>query len=86
MKHLQNYLDNQNFRAKLFGHKLYDINTLTQTEVDDLCQRIDSDLSPENLSCDGELPRNQVNAKYRGLVGAVRDLHSLGFTITLTEI
>jgi hypothetical protein len=25
-------------------------------------------LSPENLSCDGELPKAQVNAKYRGLM------------------
>lgn len=32
--------------------------------------RIENSLSPENVSCDGELPRNQVLAKRRELEGA----------------
>jgi hypothetical protein len=35
---------------------------------------IDSDLSPENLSCDGELPRAVVNRRYRELTAAAKDL------------
>jgi hypothetical protein len=38
---------------------------------------IDAKLSPENLSCDGELPRSQVQARYRALTGAAQDLIKL---------
>jgi hypothetical protein len=38
-----------------------------QCEVLDLFSRLAADLSPENLTCDGELPRSQVNARLRGL-------------------
>jgi hypothetical protein len=38
---------------------------------------IDAALSPENLSCDGELPRSQVQARYRQLTGAAKDLIKL---------
>jgi hypothetical protein len=42
-----------------------------------VAQSIDSALSPENLSCDGELPRSQVQARYRALTGAAKDLIKL---------
>jgi hypothetical protein len=35
---------------------------------------IDCALSPENLSCDGELPRAEVNRRYRELTAAAKDL------------
>jgi hypothetical protein len=35
---------------------------------------IDAKLSPENLSCDGELPIAQVRARYRSLTAAAQDL------------
>jgi hypothetical protein len=42
---------------------------------------IDSKLSPENLSCDGELPMTQVRARYRALTGAAQDLVRLDPTM-----
>jgi hypothetical protein len=42
-----------------------------------IAQIIDSDLSPENLTCDGELPRSQVQARYRQLTAVARDLIKL---------
>jgi hypothetical protein len=42
-----------------------------------VAQSIDSELSPENLTCDGELPRSQVNARYRQLTAAARELIAL---------
>jgi hypothetical protein len=38
---------------------------------------IDSSLSPENLTCDGELPRAEVNRRYKELTGAAKDLIKL---------
>jgi hypothetical protein len=33
-----------------------------------LLNRVDSDLSPENLTCDGELPRAEVQRRYNFLM------------------
>jgi hypothetical protein len=38
---------------------------------------IDAKLSPENLSCDGELPIAQVRARYNALTSAAKDLVQL---------
>jgi len=46
-----------------------------------VAEMIDSDLSPENLSCDGELPRTEVNRRYRELTAAAKDLVKLDPTV-----
>ena len=44
-------------------------------------------LSPENLSCDGELPRAQVQAKYRRLLKEWAALEKLvGRKVTENEV
>jgi hypothetical protein len=59
--------------TKMRNHGLHPrLRTLTgydgiQCEVLDLFSRLAADLSPENLTCDGELPRSQVNARLRDL-------------------
>jgi len=42
-----------------------------------VAKMIDAKLSPENLSCDGELPMSQVRARYRALNSAAQDLVKL---------
>ena len=42
-----------------------------------VAEAIDSALSPENLTCDGELPRAEVNRRYRELTAAAKDLLKL---------
>lgn len=77
MKALQAYIDQQNKWNSLFsGNKVvYEINTAKGREF--VARNIDSALSPENLSCDGELPRAEVNRRYRALTAAARDLVKL---------
>lgn len=77
MKALQAYIDQQNKWNSLFsGNKVvYEINTAKGREF--VARNIDSALSPENLSCDGELPRAEVNRRYRALTAAARDLIKL---------
>jgi hypothetical protein len=53
----------------------YEINTAAGRER--VAKMIDAKLSPENLSCDGELPRSQVQARYRSLTAAAQDLVNL---------
>ena len=75
MSALTTYLDRKNSFAKIFGSK-----ELSLQNADDrkrLAQSIDSDLSPENLTCDGELPRNQVQARYKQLTQAAKELIKL---------
>jgi hypothetical protein len=46
---------------------------------------IDAALSPENLTCDGELPRAEVNRRYRELVTAARQLKKLDPAVSFYE-
>jgi hypothetical protein len=79
MQSLQKYIDQKNQWASLFkGQRtepLYEVDTAAGRKR--VAGMIDSDLSPENLSCDGELPMTQVRARYRVLTAAARDLVKL---------
>ena len=73
MKALQAYIDRQNKWNAMFGnHTPYEVATAAGRKR--VAEVIDCALSPENLSCDGELSRSQVQARYRELTGAARDL------------
>ena len=79
MKALTTFIDNKNRYASLFkGQRtepLYEVQTAAGRKC--VAEMIDCKLSPENLSCDGELPRSQVQARYRALTGAAQDLVKL---------
>lgn len=49
------------------------IKDLTAPELSELLD-IHCGLSPENLSCDGELSREEVNARYSALMGRLAAL------------
>jgi len=42
--------------------------------VDDIARRLDGDLSPENLHCDGEISVAEANQKYRFYERVYKDL------------
>jgi hypothetical protein len=46
---------------------------------------IDSALSPENLTCDGELSRTEVNRRYKELMTAARQLKKFDPAVTFYE-
>ena len=79
MRALTTFIDNKNRYASLFrGQRtepVYEIQTAAGRKR--VAEMIDSDLSPENLSCDGELPRAEVNRRYRELTAAAKDLVKL---------
>jgi hypothetical protein len=50
-----------------------------------IANAIDCDLSPENLSCDGELSIAQVRARYQTLTKAADELKALDPTINFME-
>ena len=79
MKALNAWIDQQNRWASLFkGQRTeprYEIQTAEGRKR--VAEAIDCALSPENLSCDGELPMSQVRARYRSLTSAAQDLVKL---------
>jgi hypothetical protein len=83
MRALTTFIDNKNRYASLFrGQRtepVYEIQTAAGRKR--VAEMIDSDLSPENLSCDGELPRAEVNRRYRELTAAAKDLVKLDPTV-----
>lgn len=81
MKHLQAYIDQQNKWNSLFsGNKvIYEVQTARGREF--VARHIDAALSPENLSCDGELPRAEIQRRYRALTQAAQELINLDPTM-----
>ena len=83
MKALTQFVAQKNHWNSFFKGEQYEIQTAAG------CQRvadmIDAALSPENLTCDGELPRAEVNRRYKELMGAARDLKRLDPTVSFYE-
>jgi hypothetical protein len=81
MKSLESFVKQQNDWQAIFGGRQLVIGQDNQRIAD----IIDSQLSPKNLTCDGELSRSQVNARYRTLTAAARDLQKLDPSVKFYE-
>ena len=66
MKNLEAYVEQKNKWNAIFGHGAMNF-PLAQTDANDLMQAIASELSPENLHCDGEASLTHVRAKAKQL-------------------
>jgi hypothetical protein len=69
---LQNFVDKENAYMTIFGRK--PLSLAIAKDRQEIANRIDSQLSPENLSCDGELSRTETNRRYQALTTAARQL------------
>jgi len=75
MKALNKFIADKNHWNSFFKGEQYEIKTAQGRKR--VAEMIDSCLSPENLTCDGELPRTEVNRRYKELTGAAKDLIKL---------
>jgi hypothetical protein len=75
MKELKNYVDQENRFSAKFGQRPLDLNSAADRQK--IADKIDSALSPENLTCDGELSRSQVQTRYRNLARCADQLLKL---------
>jgi len=80
---IEQYVEKKNTWGKLFGNK--PLSLLSATDRQKIADSIDADLSPENLTCDGELPRSQVQARYKMLTRAAQELQSIDPAVTFYE-
>ena len=80
---IEQYVERKNAFAKLFGTK--PLSLLNAKDRQAIADSIDCELSPENLTCDGELSRSQVNARYQFLTRAAAELKSIDPAVTFYE-
>ena len=80
---IEQYVERKNSFAKLFGTK--PLSLLNAEDRQKIADSIDAELSPENLTCDGELPRSQVQARYKFLTRCAEELRSIDPAVTFYE-
>ena len=83
MKTLKNYVEDKNRWEAIFGNPPLDLNSAEDRQK--IARAIDSELSPENLSCDGELPHDEVMERYRRLAKAADQLRELDSSVKFYE-
>ena len=85
MQALNKYVEDKNTWQILFsGTKLLTLDTVSGRKA--VAEQLDSDLSPENLHCDGEISQAQAMKKYRALSKAAEQLLKLDPTQTVEEL
>ena len=72
---IEQYVERKNSFAKLFGTPA--LSLLRAEDRQKIADSIDAELSPENLTCDGELSRSQVQQRYNFLTRAAQELASI---------
>ena len=80
---IEKYVDQKNSWNKIFGGRT--LSLLNKEDRQKIADSIDADLSPENLTCDGELSRSQVQAKLNFLRRAASELKSLDPSVKFYE-
>jgi len=80
---IEQYVEQKNTWGKIFGSK--ELSLLNKADRQAIANSLDSDLSPENLSCDGEVCGAQLQAKYRYLTRCAAELLSIDPSVTFYE-
>lgn len=72
---IERYVADKNNWNSLFGKNK--LSLLVKADRQRIADMLDADLSPENLTCDGELPRAEVQRRYNFLTKAAKELKSI---------
>lgn len=83
MKELKEYVIQKNMWNILFDKKGLSLTSAKDRQR--IADMIDSDLSPENLTCDGELPRGTVIARHKQLTKVAKQLLALDPSVKFYE-
>ena len=75
ISNLEHFVEQENRMAGIFGNKT--LSLLNKADRQRIAEMIDSSLSPENLTCDGELSRSQVQQKFTYLNRCAAELVSI---------
>lgn len=83
MKALNEYVDGRNRIRAMFKQRPLNLDSAKDRQQ--LADDISCSLSPENLTCDGELPRSVIQKKYEMLMRVRQQLERLDSTVTFYE-
>jgi len=83
MSALTDYVEQQNRYNAIFGTAPLSLAIAKDRQT--IADMIDSNLSPEHLTCDGELSRAQVQKRYKQLTTAARQLKKVDPAVTFYE-
>ena len=83
MKTLNAFIKSENAWTAIFSGRVLEIATAKGRQ--EVAEVIDNKLSPENLTCDGELSRAEVNKRYTQLTRAADELRALDPSVQIYE-
>ncbi len=80
---IEHYVEKMNSWARLFGGK--ELSLLNGKDRQAIMNSLIADMSPENLTCDGELSNQEVEQRYRYLNRAAQELLSIDPSLEQAE-
>lgn len=83
MSALTDYVEQQNNWNRIIGQA--PLSLAIAADRQKIANMIDSNLSPEHLTCDGELSRTEVARRYKQLTTAARQLLKVDPAVTFYE-
>jgi hypothetical protein len=84
MKALNEYVAQKNAWGKIFGSAPMSLSSAQDRKQ--IAQHIDSELSPENLHCDGEISHAEAMRKYKRLATVAKQLQKLDPSVQIYEL
>ena len=81
---LESYVESKNRWQAIFKSRQYSL--LSAVDRQAIANMIDAEMSPENLTCDGELPAGQVRDRVRYLSRCAEELLSIDPSVTFYEM
>jgi len=84
MTALQAYINQKNKWNAIFKGEQFELETAKGRQR--VADSLDADLSPENLTCDGELSRSQIRAKHSALTAAATELFRMDPSVRIYEL
>jgi hypothetical protein len=81
---LEQYVEQKNKWRSIFNQK--PLSLLNAQDRQAIANSIDSEMSPENLTCDGELPRAEVSRRIKFLSRCAEELLSIDPSVTFYEM
>ena len=80
---LEQYVEQRNAIRSLFKQR--PLSLMNAKDRQQIAEDIDCSLTPENLTCDGELSRSQVQSKYQMLTRCAKELQSIDPAVKFYE-
>lgn len=83
MSALTEFVDRENRFRSILKRPLLSLSVAKDRQT--IADIIDGNLSPEHLTCDGELSRTEVQRRYKALTTAARQLLKVDPSVTFYE-